>query len=153
MRKLLLISLLVATAMPSVADARRREVRHDRREVHQDRQEVRQDLRNGASPGEVREDRRELREDRRELREDRRDLRQDRRRVAYVAPYRGWAYRPIGRGYVLRPVFWGPAYLIDYAFYRLTAPRAGQRWIRYGDDLVLVNIRTGRVIEVIRNRY
>lgn len=149
MRKLLLISLLVATAMPSVADARRREVRHDRQEVRQDRQEVRQDLRNGASPREVREDRRELREDRRELREDRRDH----RRVVYAAPYRGWVYRPINRGFVLRPVFWGPSYLVDYAFYSLAAPRANERWIRYGDDLVLVNIRTGRVIEVIRNRY
>ena len=149
MRKLLLISLMVATAMPSVADARRREVRHDRHEVRQDRREVRQDLRNGASPREVREDRRELREDRRELREDR----HDRRRVAYVAPYRGWSYRPINRGFVLRPVFWGPAYVIDYAFYRLAAPRANERWIRYGDDLVLVNVRTGRVLEVIRNRY
>lgn len=149
MRKLLLISLMVATAMPSVADARRREVRHDRREVHQDRREVRQDLRNGASPREVREDRREVREDRRELREDRRD----RRRVAYAAPYRGWVYRPINRGFVLRPVFWGPTYVVDYAFYRLAAPRRDERWIRYGDDLVLVNIRTGRVLDVIRNRY
>ena len=149
MRKLLLISLMAAMAMPSVADARRREVRRDRQEVRQDRQELRQDRRNGASRGELREDRRELREDRRELREDRRD----RRHLAYVGPYRGWVYRPIGRGYVLRPVFWGSAYLVDYAFYRLTAPRRDQRWIRYGDDLVLVNIRTGRVIEVIRNRY
>lgn len=149
MRKLLLISLMAAMAMPSVADARRREVRRDRHEVRQDRLELRQDRRNGASRGELREDRRELREDRRELREDRRD----RRHLAYVAPYRGWVYRPIGRGYVLRPVFWSTAYLVDYAFYRLTAPRRDQRWIRYGDDLVLVNIRTGRVIEVIRNRY
>lgn len=153
MRKLLLISLMAAMAMPSVADARRREVRRDRQEVRQDRQELRQDRRNGASRGELREDRRELREDRRELREDRRDLRQDRRRVAYVGPWRGWVYRPIGRGHVLRPVFWSSAYLIDHAFYRLTAPRRDQRWIRYGDDLVLVNIRTGRVIEVIPNRY
>lgn len=146
MRKLLLISLMAAVAMPSMADARRREVRHDRHEVRQDRQELRQDRRDGASRG-------ELREDRHELREDRRDLRQDRRRIAYAAPYRGWVYRPLNRGFVLRPVFWGPAYLIDYAFYRLAAPRAHERWIRYGDDLVLVNIRTGRVIEVIRNRY
>ena len=147
MRKLLLISLMAAMAMPSVADARRRgEVRRDRQEVRQDRQELRQDRRNGGSRG-------ELRDDRRELREDRRDLRQDRRRLAYVSPYRGWVYRPIGRGYVLRPVFWGSAYLIDYSFYRLARPRSDQRWIRYGDDLVLVNIRTGRVIEVIPNRF
>ena len=145
MRKLLLISLIAAMAIPSVADSRRRVVRHDRREIHQDRREIREDRRNG--------DRGELREDRRELREDQRDLRQDRRRIAYNAPYRGWVYRPLNRGYVLRPVFWGPAYVIDYGVYRLAAPRANERWIRYGDDLVLVNIRTGRVIEVIRDRY
>lgn len=151
MRKLLLISLMAAMAMPSMADARRREVRHDRQEVRQDRREVRQDVRNGDRR-EAREDRQELREDRRELREDRRDWRQDHHRVAYVAPYRGWVYRPIARGAVLRPVFWGTAYLVDHALYRLRAPLANERWIRYGDDLVLVNIRTGRVIEVIRYR-
>ena len=148
MRKLMLIALMVATAAPSIAAARNRELRHDRREVRQDRREIRQDRRDGDRR-ELREDRRELREDRRELREDRRD----RRHIAYAAPYRGWVYRPINRGFVLRSVFWGPAYLIDYSFYRLTRPRADQRWIRYGDDLVLVNIRTGRVIEVIRDRY
>jgi len=148
MRKLLLISLMAAMAVPTVADGRRREVRHDRQEVRQDRREIRRDVREGDRQ-EAREDRRELREDRRELREDRRDH----RRIAYAAPYRGWVYHPINRGFVLRPAFWGPAYLVDYGFYRLAAPRANERWIRYGDDLVLVNIRTGRVLEVIRNRY
>jgi len=145
MRKLILIALMAATVIPSVADARRREVRQDRREVRQDRREVRQDRRQG--------DVRELREDRRDLRDDRRDLRQDRRRIAYAAPYRGWSYRPINRGYQLRPVFWGPNYLIDYTLYQLARPRAEERWIRYGDDLVLVNVRTGRVLEVVRDRY
>lgn len=145
MRKMILIALMAATVIPSVADARRREVRQDRREVRQDRREVRQDRRQG--------DVRELREDRRDLRDDRRDLRQDRRRIAYAAPYRGWSYRAINRGYQLRPVFWGPNYLIDYTLYRLARPRAEERWIRYGDDLVLVNVRTGRVLEVVRGRY
>jgi Ni/Co efflux regulator RcnB len=133
MRKLILIALMAATIVPSVAEGRRRPLANDRRELRQDR--------------------REIREDRRDLREDRRDLRQDRRRVAYAAPYRGWAYRPLTRGYQLRPVFWGPSYLIDYTLYSLTAPRGEERWIRYGDDLVLVNIRTGRVLDVVRGRY
>jgi Ni/Co efflux regulator RcnB len=133
MRKLILIVLIAATIVPSAADARRRELANDRRELRQDR--------------------REIREDRRDLRQDRRDVRQDRRRIAYAAPYRGWAYRPLVRGYQLRPVFWGPGYLVDYTIYNLTAPRAEERWIRYGDDLVLVNVRTGRVLDVIRDRY
>lgn len=126
MRKLILIGLIAATALPSMADAQRREIRHDRREIRQDR---------------------------RELNQDRREFRQDRRRAAYVAPYRGWAYRPVVRGYQLRSVFWGPRYVIDYNLYRLHAPRFYERWIRYGDDLLLVDTRTGRVIEVIPNRY
>jgi Ni/Co efflux regulator RcnB len=133
MRKLILIGLIAATALPTMADAQRREIRHDRREIRQDR--------------------RELNQDRREIRQDRRDVRQDRRRVAYIAPVRGWAYRPVVRGYQLRSAFWGPRYVVDYRFYRLHAPRGYERWIRYGDDLLLVDIRTGRVIDVIPNRY
>lgn len=126
MRKLILIGLIAATALPTMADAQRREIRHDRREIRQDR---------------------------RELNQDRREIRQDRRRAAYIAPVRGWAYRPVVRGYRLRSAFWGPRYVIDYRFYRLHAPRGYERWIRYGDDLLLVDIRTGRVIDVIPNRY
>ena len=57
-------------------------------------------------------------------------------------------------GYTLRPGFWGDRYAInDFGRYQLERPRLNQRWIRYGDDLVLVNIRNGRVLRVIRNRY
>jgi Ni/Co efflux regulator RcnB len=57
-------------------------------------------------------------------------------------------------GYQLRPAFYGPRYAItDYGYYRVHAPGRYQRWIRYGDDLLLVNIRTGRVLEVLPGRY
>ena len=124
MRKLIVLGLMMATAMPAGVSAK---------------------------PGELRRDRQEIRQDQRELRQDRREYRRDRR--AYVAPVRGWRYQRVNRGYRLRPVFWSPRYVVDYRLYRLRAPYGYQRWIRYGDDLVLVNIRTGRVIEVIRNRY
>lgn len=137
MRKLILAGLVAATAIPTVAlptiaGAQPRQIRHDRREVRQDRREVRQD-------------RRELRQDRNELRGD--------RGVRYVAPYRGWAYRTLTPGFRLQPAFWGPRYVVNFNTYRLHAPRFGEQWIRYGDDLLLVNVRTGRVIEVIRNRW
>lgn len=126
MRKMILLGLMAASALPGVANA-------------QTRQEIRQD-------------RQELRQDRRELRRDQRDMR--RNRVAYVAPYRGWAYRPVTVGYALRPAFWGDRYVVnDYGRYQLAAPRMNQRWVRYGDDLLLVNVRNGRVLQVIRNRY
>ena len=129
MRKLILTGLMLATAIPTVANAQSRQ--------------------------EVRRDRQELRQDRRELREDRRDLRRDQqRRVAYVAPYAGWQYRPVVTGYQLRPGFYGNRYIVsDYGRWNLARPAANQRWVRYGNDLLLVNARNGRVLRVIHNRY
>ena len=139
MRKMSLLAALAATAVPSAVIAQRHDDRHDRREVRQDRREIRQD-------------RRELRQDRRELRGDRRDVR---RHVAYVAPYRSWRYRPVSVGYRLQSVFYSPRYYItDYGAYHLRAPGGRWlRWIRYGDDLLLVNIRTGRVLDVVDYRW
>jgi Ni/Co efflux regulator RcnB len=160
MRKAILLGLMMAAAIPTAANAQRGELRRDRREVHQDRREVvqdrrelRRDRRSGAGAGELRRDRREIRQDRREVVQDRRELGRDRVRHAYAAPYRGWSYRRVNRGFVLRPLFWGPRYVVDWRFYHLRAPFGYQRWIRYGDDLLLVDIRTGRVIDVIYNRY
>lgn len=129
MRKMILLGLMAATAIPTAASA-------------QSRQEIRQE-------------RREVREDRRELRQDRHDLRRDQqRRAAYVAPYAGWQYRPVTVGYQLRPGFWGTRYVIsDYGRWNLARPAYNQRWVRYGNDLVLVNTRNGRVLRVIPNRY
>lgn len=167
MRKFILLAALAAIAMPSTALAAqphrgdrhrdRVEVRHDRHEVRRDRREVRRD-RNRHQVREARRDHRELRRDRHELRRDRRDVRHDRRHYrrhyAYVSPYRGWRYRPVSIGYRLRPAFYGPRYYIgDYGYYGLRAPGRWQRWIRYGNDLLLVNIRTGRVLRVIHYRY
>jgi Ni/Co efflux regulator RcnB len=129
MRKLILLAALAATALPSAAIAQRQEIRHDRREIRQDR---------------------------RELRQDRRELRRDvRRHVAYVAPYRSWRYRPVTIGFRLQPVFYSPRYyVVDYGAYHLRPPiHRWLRWIRYGDDLLLVNIRTGRVLEVVHYRW
>lgn len=172
MRKLILLAAVAAIAFPSAAMAERHHDRdRDRHEAHQDKREVRQDrreLRRDRRQGDVREvrrDRREVRGDRRELRNDRRDYRDnryDRRdyrdnhrtRVRYVAPYRSWSYRPVSIGFRLSPAFYSSRYYInDYGDYHLRSPRPWERWIRYGDDLLLVDTRTGRVIEVIPNRY
>jgi Ni/Co efflux regulator RcnB len=163
MRKLILLAAVAAMAVPSAAIAQRpyndrhhdrTEVRHDRRDVRQDRREIRRDR---GDRHEVRQDRRDVRQDRRDLRFDRRDNRQDRRgirehrRNAYVAPYRGWSYRPVTVGFRLRPAFYSPRYYIsDYGLYHLRAPHSRWlRWIRYGDELLLVNIRTGRVLQAV----
>lgn len=128
MRKLMLTAVLAATALPGAVNAQ-------------------------SHNGDDRRDRQDVRQDRRDHRDDRRDNRQD-RRTAYVAPYGGWTYAPINNGYQLRPGFYGQRYWInDYGRYGLTAPRANLRWVRYGNDLVLVNVRTGRVLEVRHDRY
>ena len=86
-------------------------------------------------------------------REDRRDWRHH-QRARYIAPYRNWNYRPVTVGFRLEPAFYGSRYYInDYGSYRLRAPGRWQRWIRYGDDLLLVNVRTGRVGQVIHYRH
>jgi Ni/Co efflux regulator RcnB len=76
------------------------------------------------------------------------------RHVSYVAPYRSWRYRPVSVGYRLSPAYYGSRYYItDYGYYGLRSPRPWERWIRYGDDLLLVNIRSGRVLRVIHYNF
>lgn len=81
--------------------------------------------------------------------------RQHRRGYAvYAAPVRNWNYRPVTVGYRLQPSFYGSRYYVnDYNAFQVRAPGRYQRWVRYGDDLLLVNVRTGRVLQVVHNRY
>lgn len=133
-----LIAALAATALvPTTAFAEsRHEIRHDRREIRRDMK---------------RHDYREARRDRRELREDWREYRRAHRSVyhrpAYVAP-RGYRYNSVRIGYHLAPAFWGRPYWVDYSYYRLPVPPPGTRYIRYGNDVLLISARTGRVIAV-----
>jgi Ni/Co efflux regulator RcnB len=153
MRKYILFGLMAAVAVPGMAPAQSRgEIRRDREEVREQRQDL-EDARRRGDRGDIREERRDLREARQELREDRRD-RQDRRRSQYVAPYRDWRYSTVNPGYRLRSGFYGSRYHItDVNQYRLRPATRNQRWIRYGNDILLVNVRNGRVLQVIRNRY
>lgn len=152
MRKAIVMALTAAMLVPAVANAQSAaEVRHDRREVARDRAEIRQDQRRGDWR-EARRDSRELARDRRELHEDWRDHRRaypDRfRRPGYAAP-RGYAYRPIGVGGRLESSFYGRSYWInDWSSYRLSRPGPGLQWIRYGNDVLLVNVRNGHVLRV-----
>ncbi len=154
MRKYIIMGLMAAVAIPAAAPAQSRgDIRRDREELQEEREELR-DARERGDRGDIREEREDVREARQELREDRRDRRQDRRRSQYVAPYRDWRYSAVRPGYQLRPAFFGSRYHIrNPGYYRLRPANRFQRWIRYGDDLVLVNVRNGRVVQVIRNRY
>lgn len=69
--------------------------------------------------------------------------------VRYVSPYRHWSHHRVRPGYRLRPAFYGSRYYInDYDMYGVRAPSRYERWVRYGDELLLVNVRTGRVLAV-----
>ncbi|HEU0043143.1 RcnB family protein [Sphingomonas sp.] len=155
MRKLITAALAATMLVPVAASAQSyNEVRRDQREVRESRRDL-QDARRYGDRRDVREARQELREDRRELREDRRDYRRSDRgynRGNYNAP-RGYRYRPVTVGYRFQPSYYGRNYWVnDWNQYRLARPGYNQQWVRYGNDVVLVDIRTGRVLRV-QNRF
>jgi Ni/Co efflux regulator RcnB len=144
MRKLLIAALAATTLIPAGAASAQ-----TYREVRQDQREVRRDVARG--------DYREARRDRQELREDWRDYqrahRNEYRRNAWVGP-RGYRYRPVAVGTVLNRLLYGDRYYVsDWNRYRLPNPGRFQRYVRYGDDVLLVNVRNGRVIRVYNNFY
>ncbi|WP_177198497.1 RcnB family protein [Novosphingobium sp. CF614] len=68
----------------------------------------------------------------------------------YYAPYHGYSYRRLGIGFSLGSIFYGNRYWIsDPWSYRLPAVYGPYRWVRYYDDVLLVNIYTGQVVDVI----
>jgi hypothetical protein len=68
----------------------------------------------------------------------------------YYAPYRNYYYRRIGIGFFLDALFYGDRYWIDDPWsYRLPAVYGPYRWVRYYDDVLLVDIYTGEVVDVI----
>jgi hypothetical protein len=72
----------------------------------------------------------------------------------YYAPYSYYSYRPLGIGYRLDSLFFGSSYWINDPWqYRLPAAYGPYRWIRYYDDVLLVDIYTGEVIDVIHNFF
>jgi Ni/Co efflux regulator RcnB len=149
MRKMIVLSLMAAVAFPAAASAQsQREIRRDRAEVREQQQELR-DARARGDRRDIREERRDVRGARQELREDR----QDRRRSQYVSPYRDWRYTTVQPGYQLRSGFYTSRYYVNPVQYRLNAAGRNRQWIRYGTDLLLVNVRNGRVLQVLRNRY
>ena len=157
MRRILIAALATASLLPSMASAQSAgEVRRGQEEVRRGQEEVQRDLRRGDYR-EAREDRREVREDRRELREDWRDYRRTHREVFRGGQYRGplgYRYRPVEVGYSFRPYFYSSRYWVSNpARYRLPAAGWNQRWVRYGNDVLLINIRNGRVLRVYRDFF
>lgn len=156
MRTLRIMVLMAASIVPAMASAQTSELRHDRREIREERRELRDAIRDGDRR-EIRDERRDLREARREYREDWRDYRRNHRDVYHMPRYvgpRGYAYRPVSVGHRFKPAYYDRRYVIaDPWRYRLPRPDGFRRWVRYGDDVVLVNVRNGRVLEVHRDFF
>ncbi|HEX8579227.1 MAG TPA: RcnB family protein [Allosphingosinicella sp.] len=141
----------------------RAERREDRVERREDRRDYRQDRREDRV--ERRDDRRDYRQDRRAERRWDRNWRQDNRydwqryRYAnrnlyrsgrYYSPYRNHSYSRISIGFSLGSLFYSDRYwLSDPWQYRLPPAYPGTRWVRYYDDVLLVDTYTGEVIDVI----
>ena len=71
----------------------------------------------------------------------------------YAYP-RGFGYRRWGVGALLPGILFGSSfYWNDYGRYGVYPPPPGDRWVRYGPDLLLGNIRTGRVDDVIYGAF
>ena len=156
MRKLIILGLMAATVLPRMASAETGELRRDRQDIREEQRELR-DARRDGDRKDVRDERRDVRDARQEYREDWRDYRRDHRdafrRPAYAGP-RGFRYRPVTVGYRLQPIYYGPRYLIADSYrYRLPRAHGPERWVRYGNDVLLVNIRSGRVITVYRDFF
>ena len=72
----------------------------------------------------------------------------------YYSPYRDHSYSRISIGFSLGSGYYGPRYWINDPWeYRLPAAYGTYRWVRYYDDVLLVDIRNGRVVAVIRDFF
>ncbi len=73
--------------------------------------------------------------------------------AAFIYPS-GWAYRRWVVGAALPPLFLVPAYYYtDWAAFGLPPPDPGFQWVRYGPDLLLVNVATGQVVDAIYGAF
>nr|WP_317894057.1 RcnB family protein [uncultured Sphingomonas sp.] len=161
MRSLILAALAATTVLsgvvaPAAASAQPRSEHWDRRDHRDDRRHEtrgrydRHDVRPGVRPAPPRYAR-----DHRWGRDDWRAYRNGNRRLyargPWQAPFRYSSFRVGGR---IAPPYYGSRYVIaDPWRYRLPPARAGLRWVRHYDDVLLVDYRRGRVVDVIRNFY
>jgi hypothetical protein len=68
----------------------------------------------------------------------------------YYSPYRGYNYSRLSIGFFLSSGFYGQNYWINDPWaYRLPPAYGGYRWVRYYDDVLLVDVYSGEVVDVI----
>lgn len=68
----------------------------------------------------------------------------------YYAPYSNYYYRPFSVGFYIGSPFYRSSYWITNPYnYRLPAAYGGYRWVRYYNDVLLVNTYNGYVADCI----
>ncbi len=68
----------------------------------------------------------------------------------YYAPYGGYDYQRFSSGVIIDPIFFGQSYWLDDPFaYRLPPAYGSYRWVRYYNDAILVDLRSGLVVDVV----
>jgi Ni/Co efflux regulator RcnB len=73
--------------------------------------------------------------------------------VTYYRPS-GWYYRRWAPGAYFPRAWWTPNYFINSWFsFGLMSPPWGYEWVRYGPDAVLVDVRTGMILQVRYNVF
>jgi Ni/Co efflux regulator RcnB len=66
----------------------------------------------------------------------------------------GYHYRRWGAGQILPRLFLTSTFFFtDYAAYGFGPPPFGDAWVRYGPDLLLVNIASGQIVDVIYGAF
>lgn len=148
--KFLTAGLIAAMMVPAMAQAQTREIRNDRKELREEKRDLRHAQRYGDR-GDVRDARHDVRDARKDLRESQRDWRRDTRYQNYRAPFRYQSFRV---GSTLRSSYYAPAYRPAWDS-RWGVPRANRNltYVRHYNDLLLVNVRSGKVIRVYRNHF
>ena len=72
----------------------------------------------------------------------------------YYSPYRNYRYSRFSVGLILDRLFYDQRYwLSDPSYYRLPYAPDGTQWVRYYNDVLLVDVYTGEVIDVIYNFF
>jgi hypothetical protein len=73
----------------------------------------------------------------------------------YVWPrgYHGYYGRSWQIGLYLPRAFYAPSYYIDYTPYGLEPPPYGCEWVRVDDDILLVEIETGLIVDILYDFY
>jgi hypothetical protein len=68
----------------------------------------------------------------------------------YYSPYRNYGYNRFSIGLFLEPLFYSRNYWIGNPWqYRLPAAYPGTQWVRYYNDVLLVDVYSGEVLDVI----